>query len=127
MRNKKIIYIAGPITGVPKYWEAFEKMEDDLTALGFTVLTPSRLPADLPNERALPICMGMVQAADAVVMLPGAQDSRGAVIEGSFAGYLGKPVVPVRVGNIVERFPRDVQFAYLRHDLREALGEEVTP
>ena len=31
---KKVIYIAGPITGVPRYWEAFETAEDELTAAG---------------------------------------------------------------------------------------------
>ena len=35
----KVIYIAGPITGVPKYHEAFEAAEDELSAKGFVPLS----------------------------------------------------------------------------------------
>ena len=27
--RKKVIYIAGPVTGVEKYWEPFEKAQDE--------------------------------------------------------------------------------------------------
>lgn len=66
----KVIYIAGPITGVEKYWEAFDKVDDDLTAKGYTVLNPARLPESLDNGKALSICLAMLEQADAVFVLP---------------------------------------------------------
>ena len=65
---KKVIYIAGPITGVPRYWEAFE------TA-----------------EKAMRICLAMIDAADAVLFLPGSSRSRGASLEHRYCEYTGKP------------------------------------
>lgn len=42
MERKKVIYIAGPITGVERYWEAFEKAEDSIIHPGqkLIVLAP---------------------------------------------------------------------------------------
>ena len=34
------LYIAGPITGVPDYEERFKKAEEDLKAMGHTVINP---------------------------------------------------------------------------------------
>ena len=64
---KKVIYIAGPITGVPRYWEAFEDAED------------------------MRICLAMIDAADAVLFLPGSSRSRGAALEHRYCEYTGKP------------------------------------
>lgn len=91
MENKKVIYIAGRITGVPKYWEAFEKAEDELTAMGFVVLTPTRLPYNLDNEKAMKICLAMIDQADAVYFLPGWSRSIGANLEMAYCKYTGKP------------------------------------
>lgn len=67
---KKVIYIAGPITGVPRYWEAFETAEDELTAAGYLPLSPARMPDGMENEKAMRICLAMIDAADAVLFLP---------------------------------------------------------
>ena len=91
MKEKKVIYIAGRITGVPKYWEAFEKAEDALTAMGFIVLTPTRLPYNLSNEKAMKICLAMIDQADAVYFLPGWNQSVGANLEMTYCKYTGKP------------------------------------
>jgi len=93
MKEKKVIYIAGRITGVPKYWEAFEKAEDELTAMGFIVLTPTRLPYNLSNEKAMKICLAMIDQADAVYFLPGWNQSVGANLEMAYCKYTGKPYV----------------------------------
>ena len=92
MENKKVIYIAGPITGVPNYWEAFEKAEDEIQAAGYIPLTPSRLPWNLSNAKAMPICLAMIDVADAVLFLPGWEKSLGAQTERSYCHYIGKPV-----------------------------------
>lgn len=87
----KVIYIEGPIIGVPKYWEAFEKVDDDLTSRGYTVLNPARLPEDLDNSKALNIRLAMLAQADAVFVLPNWASSRGAALEISYSTYIGKP------------------------------------
>jgi nucleoside 2-deoxyribosyltransferase len=91
MEKKKVIYIAGPITGVDKYWEPFEKVEDELTARGFIVLTPTRLPYNLYNDKAMKICLAMIEQADAVFFLPGWHMSVGANLEMYYCKYCDKP------------------------------------
>ena len=81
MGNRKVIYIAGPITGVKRYWEAFEKAEDELLALGFIPLSPSRLPGGLTN------------AQYARLNFPGWDDSKGAKLEMSYCIYIDKPII----------------------------------
>lgn len=63
---KKVIYIAGPITGVPRYWEAFEAAEDELIALDYIPLSPAHMPSGLENEKAMRICLAMIDARDLV-------------------------------------------------------------
>ena len=89
---KKKVYIAGPITGVEKYWEPFEKAEDKLTAAGFIALTPTRLPLGLDNAAYMRIDLAMIDAADAVLFLPGWTSSHGAVVEHAYCAYIRKPI-----------------------------------
>ena len=89
--QKKVIYIAGPITGVERYWEAFEAMEDELEALGYIPLSPSRLPKGMSNGQYMRICLAMINTADAAIFLPGWMRSDGAVLERRYCHYIGKP------------------------------------
>ena len=91
MGEKKVVYIAGPITGVPEYWKPFEQAEDELTAMGFIPLTPTRLPHNLGNAKAMKICLAMIEQADAVYLLPGWEKSTGANLETFYCEYTGKP------------------------------------
>lgn len=88
---KKVIYIAGPITGVEKYWEPFEKAEDEVEAAGFTALTPTRLPTGMSPAQYMRICLAMIDSADAVLFLPDWYQSEGARVEQSYCAYVGKP------------------------------------
>lgn len=88
----KVVYIAGPITGVKTYREAFAAVEAELTAEGYTALNPAHLPETLDNGKALSICLAMLEQADAVFVLPNWAASRGAALEVSYSTYLRKPV-----------------------------------
>lgn len=89
---KRKVYIAGPITGVEKYWEPFEKAEEELTAAGFIALTPTRLPLGLDNAAYMRIDLAMIDVADVVLFLPGWTSSPGAVVEHAYCAYIGKPI-----------------------------------
>lgn len=91
MGEKKVIYIAGPITGVPRYYEAFEAMEDELSGMGYIPLSPSRLPENISNAKAMQICLAMINAADAVIFLDGWENSNGARLERDYCFYIDKP------------------------------------
>jgi nucleoside 2-deoxyribosyltransferase len=125
MLKKKIIYIAGPMTGVDKYWEAFERAEDDLIALGCIPLSPAKNPAGLTKEQYMRIDFGMIDCADAVLFLPGSDRSEGAKLEYHYCEYIEKPIVYLkeRGGIFGDTLPHDVQFAWLKHDLEEVFGE----
>lgn len=91
MKGVKVIYIAGPISGVDEYWKPFEEAEDELTARGYIVLTPTRLPYNIDNDKAMKICLAMIEQADAVFFLPGWNMSIGANLEMHYCKYVGKP------------------------------------
>lgn len=123
MSGKKVVYIAGPITGVDKYWEPFEKAEDDLTALGYIPLSPARLPQGMTNEQYMRICFAMIDSADAVLVL-GDRYSEGVNVEGTYCRYVGKPVVMLRRYGLDAggKHPDEIVFAWLKHDLEEVMS-----
>ena len=88
--GRKVIYVGGPITGVPNYWEAFEQADDTLTGMGYTVLTPSRLPQGMSDAQYMRICLAMIDCADAVVFLHEHTASRGCEVERKYCEYTGK-------------------------------------
>lgn len=91
--RQAVIYLSGPITGVPNYWKAFEKAEANLRSLGYIVLSPAKLPQGMTNEQYAKIDTAMINAADAVYFLPGWENSRGATIERAYCEYIGKAVM----------------------------------
>lgn len=88
-----VIYIAGPIKGRADYIERFCAAQLKLEAEGWIVLNPADLPTGMPADRYMPICLAMLQQADAVYMLDGWEYSEGANIELQFAQYQGKEVL----------------------------------
>ena len=88
----KVIYISGPITGRPDYKRDFNRMENELQVKGYTVLNPAKLPQGLTSAKANGIRLAMIDAADAVVLLPKWDGSQSARLEVDYGRYIGKPV-----------------------------------
>lgn len=84
------VFISGPITGKRGYKAAFDREEYNQQCIGNIVLNPARLPKGLDEDRYLPICLAMIDAADAVQFLPGWEKSAGARVEEAYAIRQGK-------------------------------------
>lgn len=119
--TKKVIYIAGPITGVENYWEAFERAEEHLEGLGYIALSPARLPYGMTNDQYTRICSAMIDSADAVLFLPNWPQSRGAYMERLRCEYMGKPVIEYQALDPLsgKEIPLTVTHAWLVNDLEE--------
>ena len=89
----KRIYIAGPMTGIPKHnFPAFYQAERDLLLRGFLPINPARNfdgRTDLPYAQYLRRDIQLLLDCQGVVMLEGWQQSRGAKLEYAIAATLG--------------------------------------
>lgn len=85
------IYIAGKITGDPKYRDRFRGEAEKLERMGYIVLNPAELPEGMSKAEYMRICFAMIDCADTVFLLPGWQDSPGARLELAYCRYIGKP------------------------------------
>lgn len=94
-----IIYISGPISQLIEHGEdhrrAFWIAQQVLERKGHTVLNPATLPTGLCPEAYMPICMAMIDAADAVVVLPeyDGENSAGTELEIAYAKYQHKEIL----------------------------------
>lgn len=83
------VYISGAITGTSDYMERFEKAEEQLVNDGFIVVNPAKVNGQLPVETTweeymkMSICM--LDMCEAIYMLKGWKNSRGACIEYGYA------------------------------------------
>ncbi len=88
------IYIAGPMRGMPNYnFDAFNEAAEWLRAKGYEVYNPAELPGqqftDATNREALAVELAWVATnADAIYMLHGWEQSRGAMAEWALARAL---------------------------------------
>lgn len=95
----KRIYIAGPMTGLPDLnFAAFNAEAERLRAAGWEVLNPAEINPD--HTMAWADCMRRDLAAlvtcDAIQLLPGWENSRGARLEWIVADKLGLQVLHSR-------------------------------
>lgn len=95
-----IVYVAGPMTGYEDLnWPAFKAAEARLAEAGYTVVSPTSKGrpddpalADKSYEWFLRQDLKVLLEADAVALLPGAQNSNGARLERHVAEKLGMEV-----------------------------------
>lgn len=118
--SKKIVFIAGPITGVERYWEAFERAEDELVSMGYIPLSPAHLPAGMSNDKYARINFAMIDSADAVLFLKGWDQSEGARLEHQYCVYRKKPRVRL-VFDLQESHLPALYRALVKKTLEEAI------
>ena len=87
-----IAYISGPITNDKNYKQKFAAAKNILEDRGLIVLNPAVLPQGMPNDKYMPICLQMLNAADVLILLSGSETSQGTYIEYKFAKYQEKPI-----------------------------------
>lgn len=85
MDKSKLVYLSGPMTGHEDFnYPVFNKATARLRELGYDVINPAETAGGIVHlSRAtfLRIDMGYVMAAQAIVVLPGWESSRGASLE----------------------------------------------
>lgn len=115
--HRKVVFLAGPLTG-DRYWEEFEQAEDDLTALGYIPLSPSRLPEGLTRAQVTRIHAAMIDAADAVLFLPcwGADDA--CKLYRDYCERINKPAVYCLTCGMDDK----TRYARTSQHLQEVLG-----
>jgi nucleoside 2-deoxyribosyltransferase len=86
-----VAYIAGPITGRENFAKPFNDAASKLRQSGWQVLNPAELPPGMTEPAYMDICLAMVRHCDAILMLPGWEDSDGATCERALAIKCGKP------------------------------------
>jgi hypothetical protein len=80
------VYIAGKITGLANYRELFNAAEEMLRSQGHEVINPAVLPTEgFEHHEYLHINRAMIDVCDAVYFLSNWPDSKGAIIERTYA------------------------------------------
>jgi hypothetical protein len=91
------VYISGPMTGLPDHnYPLFQSVAETLRAAGYTVVSPHELN---PSTRSWADCMrvdltALLNGPEAIILLPGWEASRGAVLEHDTAKAIGLDVLP---------------------------------
>lgn len=94
----KYIYIAGPMTGMPKHnFPAFFKAAKSMRAKGYKIVNPAELEMVKPICKTWEQCLRrdlihILKRCYAIATLPGWKTSRGAQLETSVAKQLDMPV-----------------------------------
>lgn len=90
------LYIAGPMTGLPKYnYPAFHAAEAQLKAAGYETLNPATNGEQDSWDGYMRAAIAQVVQADGIAYLPGAYGSRGARLELHLAEELRMKTAPL--------------------------------
>jgi hypothetical protein len=90
-----ILYISGPMTGIANSnFPAFHRAARELRAAGYTVISPAEICQEhgLPWAQYLRKDIAELLKCDAVALLPGYLNSKGAMLEKHIAEELGMQV-----------------------------------
>lgn len=83
--NRPTLYLSGPMSGLPEFnHPAFKAAAAKLRAAGYQVVCPTEngLPPDAPWDQHMRADIAaMVAQCNAIALLPGCQDSKGARLE----------------------------------------------
>lgn len=88
------IYLSGAMASCMDTYKAiFAKKERELRQDGHIVINPATLPIGLKHNRYMPICLSMLDGADAIYMFNDWENSKGALLEKAYAEYQNKKVM----------------------------------
>ena len=97
LSHPKRIYVAGPMTGLPELnFPAFHAAAASLREAGWEAVNPAENfggRTDMPRETYLRADIILLAQCEAIAMLPGWQESRGAKLEYLLARELGMAVL----------------------------------
>lgn len=92
-----MIYISGKITGTNDYLDRFERAENDLIFLGYDVVNPARINANLPtvctHKDYMTVSIALLSICDTIFMLKGYEKSMGAMEELRYAVKNGYTII----------------------------------
>jgi hypothetical protein len=83
-------YIAGKITGDPRYRRKFRRAARRLRRMGFAAVNPAVLPDGLPYDACIRISRAMLAECEMIALLPDWGESPGARAELEAARAAGK-------------------------------------
>lgn len=102
------IYISGAITGTEDFRERFLEAEKELIAVGHDTVNPARLndimPKDATNEEYMRISFELLGICDAIYMIDGWENSKGANQEYGFAKGKG-----IEIYGCIERWRNEIR------------------
>lgn len=88
------IYLSGAMAScMNTYKKIFSRKQSELETQGHIVINPSALPIGLASDKYMPICLSMLESADAIYMFNDWQNSKGALLERAYAEYQGKEIL----------------------------------
>lgn len=87
---KDVIYLAGPITGNPNYKEEFSIAQKEWEEYGWKVLNPALTECNSWTYKDyIDHGLMLLKTADAIAMLKGWENSKGAILEKTYAETIG--------------------------------------